>query len=76
MFKRNMSLTDRIVRTIFGIVLMLLSWPFLDVVPSFVVSTFCLIFGAINIMSSVVSWCFMYSLIGISTEKDDGHTHS
>ncbi len=68
---RNMSILDRSLRTFFGLALVLMSWPFLDVVPGTVLSYFCLIFGIVNVISSLICWCFMYDLLGVST-KDDG----
>lgn len=67
MFSSNMGLTDRLLRAFFGLVLVSLSWPFLNVLPGAFLSYFCLVFGVINIISSIVSWCFMYKLIGISS---------
>ena len=63
----NMSTLDRALRFFFGTVLVLISKPVLDVVPGSFLSYFCLIFGAINVLSCIVGWCFMYRLVGIQT---------
>jgi hypothetical protein len=63
----NMSPLDRALRFFFGAVLVLISKPVLDVVPGAFLSYFCLIFGAVNMLSSIFGWCFMYRLVGIQT---------
>ena len=63
----NMSTLDRSLRFFFGAVLVLISKPVLDLVPGDFLSYFCLIFGAVNVVSSIVGWCFMYRLVGIQT---------
>lgn len=67
---RNMGMLDRILRTFFGAVLVVISWPFLDLIPGTVLSYFCLIFGIVNIISSLFCWCFMYSIFDVSTKDD------
>jgi hypothetical protein len=62
---------DRILRTLFGLALMLASEPFYDLIPSDFISYFCLVFGIINIISSIFGWCFMYSLLGSIKKEDD-----
>ena len=69
MIPQNMGLTDRLLRTFFGTILVSVSWLFMDAVPGIFLSNFCLIFGLINIVSSLFCWCFMYSLVGISSRK-------
>ena len=68
---RNMGMLDRTLRVFFGAILIMISWPFLDVIPGTVLSCFCLIFGVINIVSSLMCWCFMYSIFEVSTKGDE-----
>jgi hypothetical protein len=63
----NMGTMDRLLRTLFGAILVLVSRPALDVVPGDFLSYFCLIFGIVNILSSIFGWCFMYRLVGMDT---------
>ncbi|WP_369832161.1 DUF2892 domain-containing protein [Motiliproteus sp. MSK22-1] len=68
-----MGLADRLLRTALGTVLVVVSWMFLDVVPGPLLSNFCLYFGLLNILSSLICWCFMYSLVGISSRKEQSN---
>lgn len=70
LINKNMSTIDRISRILFGILLISLSLFGFNVVPVYWLSLFCFWFGLINILSSIVCWCFMYSIIGVSTKDD------
>jgi hypothetical protein len=67
----NMSMFDRASRFAMGAILIALSCYGFDVVPVHWLSEFMFWFGVINILSSCICWCFMYSIVGISTKVKD-----
>jgi len=70
LIKKNMSFFDRTSRVLVGIILISLSLYGFNVIPVYWLSVFCFWFGVVNIFSSIFCWCFMYSLIGVSTKDE------
>ncbi|WP_206483633.1 EAL domain-containing protein [Thalassotalea sp. G2M2-11] len=63
----NMNPTDRWTRFIAGAILTIISPLGLSILPSGVIGWFCAVFGIINMISAVAGWCFMYSLVGLTS---------
>lgn len=65
-FNKNMGSTDRIVRILAAVVMLILAiW----VVPSGILSTILIILGVVFILTSLVSFCPLYLPFKISTLK-------
>ncbi|MCZ2808958.1 MAG: EAL domain-containing protein [Candidatus Bathyarchaeota archaeon] len=65
----NMGRIDRISRFFLGLSLILISPLGLDLLEGGFVGWFSMIFGLANVISSILSWCFMYTLVGLSSLK-------
>jgi hypothetical protein len=72
-FRRNMSLADRIARTLVGLVLLLVG-PLTNIVETDTMSNILLgTVGIIAIISAVTAYCFLYDMTGFNTlRSDDG----
>ncbi len=72
----NMGLRDRIGRSLLGLALVVVSPLAFDMLEGGVVAWFAAVFGLANLVSAVFGWCFMYSLVGLSSldvpQSDDG----
>jgi len=68
MFKKNESASDRIIRAIIGIVLLVIG--IYEVGPSEVLGVILIIVGAIILITGITGFCALYSLLGISTCKN------
>lgn len=66
-FCSNMNNIDRSVRGVAGFLLVVISPIGLDLLDRDVMAWFCLAFGAANIVAALTGWCFMYSIIGLSS---------
>jgi hypothetical protein len=62
--KTNMSNTDRIIRTSIAVVLIALAWRG-DITGT--MSTVAYVAAAVFLLTSVVSFCPLYALLGVST---------
>ncbi len=69
-----MNSIDRFARALLGALLVLISPAGFDLLDGSVVSWFCLVFGLTNLVSAVFGWCFMYSLVGLSSILDTSET--
>jgi hypothetical protein len=65
-FNKNMGSTDRIVRIVAAVVMLILAFW---VVPSGILSTILIILGVVFILTSLVSFCPLYLPFKISTLK-------
>lgn len=65
----NMSFLDRAIRLVVGSALIISGPVGFDMYPSFLFGLFCTAFGLANVLSSFVSWCPMYTALGISTSR-------
>lgn len=72
---RNMSAFDRVARTLMGAALIALSCYGFDIIPVYWLSLFAFWFGVVNILSSICCWCFMYSIVGVSTRVGQDGEH-
>jgi len=70
-FIPNLNTLDRSLRFLMGIIFVLISFPFYDLLTSELISYISLVFGVVNIISSVLSWCVVYSLLGISSKASE-----
>lgn len=70
MICKNMSVTERLSRVGVSLVLLSVSPVGLDLLPGAVIGWFCVVFGVVNFISAIVGWCFMYSLVGLTTYAD------
>lgn len=68
MFKKNESVTDRIIRAIVGIILLIIG--IVVVKPLAVLGIILIIIGAVLIITAITGFCLLYTLLGISTCKD------
>ncbi|WP_067035890.1 EAL domain-containing protein [Marinomonas gallaica] len=68
-----MNNLDRSVRAILGILLISISPIGVDASGNDVIGWFFAVFGIANVISAATSWCFMYSLVGLTSlsKKDD-----
>lgn len=64
--KRNEGSTDRIVRVILGIVLIIIGWPVLGNTTLGVILD---IIGVILLITAITGFCTIYRLLGINTIK-------
>lgn len=69
--KSNLNTLDRLLRSIIGVFFVLISFPFYNLISSELISMLSLVFGIVNILSGVLSWCVVYSLLGISTKTKE-----
>jgi uncharacterized membrane protein YccC len=70
-FRRNMSLVDRIVRTVVGITLLLVG-PLTNIVETDTMSNILLgTVGTIAIFSALTAYCFLYEISGFNTWRSD-----
>lgn len=69
--KSNLNTLDRLFRSTIGAIFVLISFPFYNLIPSELISMLSLVFGMVNIISGVLSWCVVYSLLGISTKASE-----
>jgi EAL domain-containing protein (putative c-di-GMP-specific phosphodiesterase class I)/GGDEF domain-containing protein len=67
MIYKNMSATERLSRLIMSLILIGISPLGSHLLPGAVIGWFCAVFGIVNFISATVGWCFMYSLVGLST---------
>ena len=70
-FLPNLNFLDRSLRFTLGIVFVLISRPFYDVISSDLISYISLVFGIMNIVTGVVCWCVVYAILGISSKSDE-----
>ena len=64
--KRNEGSTDRILRVILGIVLIIIGWP---VLGNSVLGVVLDVIGVILLVTAITGFCGIYKLLGISTIK-------
>ena len=64
--KRNEGSTDRIIRVILGIVLIIIGWP---VLGNSVFGVILDVIGIILMITALTGFCGIYRLLGISTVK-------
>ena len=64
--KRNEGSTDRIVRVILGIVLIIIGWP---VLGNSVLGVVLDVIGVILLITAITGFCTIYRLLGINTIK-------
>lgn len=67
MICKNMSVAERLSRIGVSLVLISVSPIGFDLLPGAVIGWFCVVFGAVNFISAIIGWCFMYSLVGFTT---------
>lgn len=65
--KQNVGERDRLLRTIFGVYGMLLGFLFIQGV----IGTLVGVIALISLVTGVVGWCGIYTLLGISTVTAD-----
>lgn len=64
--KRNEGSTDRIVRVVLGIVLIIIGWP---VLGNSALGIILDVVGVILLVTAITGFCLIYRLLGISTSK-------
>jgi len=65
--KKNMGLIDRIIRVLVAVVVVVL---FITNVISGTLGIVLLVLSGVFILTSIISYCPLYSPIGLSTKKD------
>jgi hypothetical protein len=65
--KQNVGEKDRLFRTIFGVYAMLLGFLFIQGVVGIILGAL----GAIAFITGLTGVCMIYTLLGISTRKED-----
>ena len=63
----NMNNLDRVVRLTLGLLLLAISPIGYGLLDSGVIGWFFALFGIANLASAVAGWCFMYSLVGLTS---------
>ena len=66
--KKNMGATDRTIRTLLAVVFILLS---LNDVISGMVEVVLLLLAGVFLLTSLIGYCPLYSLLGFSTRKNE-----
>lgn len=66
MFRNNVGETDRIIRAVIGIGLVAVFFMYPDLTSKWV----SLIIGLMLLFTAVMSTCMIYSVLGMSTNKD------
>ena len=69
--KANESGTDRVIRFILGIILLVLGWA---VLHNNVLGVILDIIGIILIITAITGFCLLYSVLGINTKKEKPQT--
>jgi uncharacterized membrane protein YuzA (DUF378 family) len=69
-FKRNMHRLDQLVRIVLGVVLIYVGFINTGLINSDVINWILGLFGIVNIVVAIASYCPVYSLADISTCKD------
>jgi len=67
MFKKNESGTDRLIRAIIGLILLIVSYYYLTGWVQIVGY----ILGVISVITAITGFCGLYKLLGISTIKKE-----
>ncbi len=67
--KCNVGKTDKIIRFLFGVVLIILAWTAFQGTASIIIT----VIAAIPILTALINFCPLYSLLGVSTCQ---HEHS
>ncbi len=66
--KQNIGVTDRVIRFVGGILLILLG---LLAIPNAIVRGIAIVLGAIGVMESFLGYCYLYKMLGIDTCQKD-----
>ena len=69
--KANESGTDRVIRLVLGIILLILGWA---VLHNSVLGVILDIIGIILIITGITGFCLLYSVLGINTKKEKPQT--
>ena len=70
----NMNTLDRSIRITLGLLLIAISPVGFGLLDSGIIGWFFALFGLANVISAVMGWCFMYSLVGLSSlSSQDDH---
>jgi len=70
--KSNLHLLDRIVRILFGVFLIYIGYIDETMIKNDTISILIALFGAMNIVVALMSYCPLYNAIGLSTCKHKG----
>ncbi|MHB1662181.1 MAG: YgaP family membrane protein [bacterium] len=68
MFKKNEGATDRIIRAILGIIILVIG--IYQVKSLLVLGIILIVVGAVLIITAITGFCLLYTLLGISTCTD------
>ena len=71
---QNVGLVDRIMRLITGIALIYLGFVSTNIIPDPIFSGLVGVFGVVNIVTAIASWCPLYHLINLNTTSHNTET--
>ena len=69
---KNMSTIDRIIRTFAGLALIYFGFFYNGLTDYLIINLLIGLLGVINVVSSILGACPVYTIVGISSCKNDG----